>query len=148
MALCPLRSIHFFSALDLYGDGYKPQYSSLVPKWELGSFCASCPSTSLTVQVSEKQALTNKRRIAHTLSVSGSLKAGTGKPSPVTAEGTVAVGYSYQRAKEAARSLVSGQATTIKASCNGFSLWHWKMGIGTWGAGQVVVPTHLFYCTD
>eukprot|EP01083_Nonionella_stella_P245745 853836_1 len=22
------------------------------------------------------------------------------------------------------------------------------MGVGTWGAGQVVVPTHLFYCTD
>eukprot|EP01083_Nonionella_stella_P168510 569090_1 len=143
MALCPPKSIHFFSALDLYEAGHKPQYSSLVPKWELGSFCASCPSTSLTVQVSEKQALTNKRRIAHTLSVSGGLKGGT-----EAVEANVAVGYSYQRAKEAARSLVSGQATTIKANCNGFSLWHWKMGIGTWGAGQVVVPTHLFYCTD
>eukprot|EP01083_Nonionella_stella_P153726 494279_1 len=147
MALCPLKSIHFFSALDLYEAGHKPQYSSLVPKWELGSFCASCPSTSLTVQVSEKQALTNKRRIAHTLSVSGGLKGGA-QAGPVALEANVAAGYSYQRAKEAARSLVSGQATTIKANCNGFSLWHWKMGIGTWGAGQVVVPTHLFYCTD
>eukprot|EP01083_Nonionella_stella_P229263 811680_1 len=147
MALCPLKSIHFFSALDLYAPGHKPQYSSLVPKWELGSFCASCPSTSLTVQVSEKEALTNKRRIAHTLSVSGGLKGGA-QAGPVALEANVAAGYSYQRAKEAARSLVSGQATTIKANCNGFSLWHWKMGIGTWGAGQVVVPTHLFYCTD
>eukprot|EP01083_Nonionella_stella_P006133 17783_1 len=147
MALCPPKSIHFFSALDLYEAGHKPQYSSLVPKWELGSFCASCPSTSLTVQVSEKQALTNKRRIAHTLSVSGGLKGGA-QAGVVAVEANVAAGYSYQRAKEAARSLVSGQATTIKANCNGFSLWHWKMGIGTWGAGQVVVPTHLFYCTD
>jgi len=50
--------------------------------------------------------------------------------------------------KEASEASTSGRATTIKAVCNGFYLWHWTVSVGTWGAGSTSIPGHAFYCSD
>eukprot|EP01083_Nonionella_stella_P155872 504160_1 len=129
--------VRYTSVLSLF-DSMKqphPSYGVSSADWVLGSFCASCPSTSMTIQITKQDAAMNKKRFEHAFSVG--IK-GVG----------VSGGYSYKNIQETSKTLTNGQATTIKAECNAFYLWHYTLSIGTWGTGNAVIPTQLFYCSD
>eukprot|EP01083_Nonionella_stella_P305940 1069345_1 len=132
-----VRKVRYTSVLSLF-DSMKqphPSYGVSSADWVLGSFCASCPSTSMTIQITKQDAAMNKKRFEHAFSVG--IK-GVG----------VSGGYSYKNIQETSKTLTNGQATTIKAECNAFYLWHYTLSIGTWGTGNAVIPTQLFYCSD
>eukprot|EP01083_Nonionella_stella_P286124 973811_1 len=134
----PAQKIRFFPISKLYPEGqHVPSYSSIELGWKLGAFCGSCPSISFTMKVSEQEAQSNKERLQHALASTLTLSS-----LPVS------VKYTRTWYKESAVTLASGRATTITASCNGLDLYYWSVGIGTWGAGDIVIPTQFFYCTD
>jgi len=95
------------------------------------------------MQISEKEAIMNKKRIQHSLSVGMSM-GGDALGGKMTGN----MKYTRMWFKEAAETLTSGRATTISAVCNGFYLWYWTVSVGTWGEGDAVIPTQLFYCSD
>jgi len=139
--LFPQQCFHnfrYFSIVDFFTAVHQPPpvYSSIGLGWQLGSFCASCPSTAIDIRISEKESKMNKQRLQNALSV------GTGKKSPVS------VKYTRTWFDEAAETLTSGRATTIKANCNGFYLWYRSVSVGTWGTGSATIPTQAFYCSD
>eukprot|EP01083_Nonionella_stella_P286123 973808_1 len=132
------QKIRFFPISKLYPEDQQvPSYSSIGLGWKLGAFCGSCPSISFTMKVSEQEAQSNKERLQHALASTLTLSS-----LPVS------VKYTRTWYKESAVTLASGRATTITASCNGLDLYYWSVGIGTWGAGDIVIPTQFFYCTD
>eukprot|EP01083_Nonionella_stella_P318214 1162050_1 len=132
------QKILFYPISKLYPESqHVPSYSSIELGWKLGAFCGSCPSISFTMKVSEQEAQSNKERLQHALASTLTLS-------------SIPVSVKYTRTwyKESAVTLASGRATTITASCNGLDLYYWSVGIGTWGAGDIVIPTQFFYCTD
>lgn len=133
-----IYNVRYFSIVDFFtvDEQPPPVYSAIGLGWQLGSFCASCPSTAIDIKISEAESKMNKQRLQNALSV------GTGAKSPVS------VKYTRTWFDEAAETLTSGRATTIKANCNGFYLWYWSVSVGTWGTGSATIPTQAFYCSD
>ena len=83
---CIPESVSYYPMSRLFEQDQqmKPSYnirrlgSSIDLGWKLGSFCGSCPMTRMNLQISEKEALSNKQRLENALSVSNKFDNGIG----------------------------------------------------------------------
>eukprot|EP01083_Nonionella_stella_P031202 85414_1 len=161
----PRGEIYYFPITKLYvPEGTIPAYNEMGLGWKLGSFCASCPSTSFKMSISEKEAQMNKKRLQQSFAiglsaaVQGPLQAGAARALTPLAKKTAKAGpgaslaanvqYTRTWFEEAATTITSGRSTVISASCNGLYLWYWTVSVGSWGEGMSDIPCQFFYCTD
>jgi len=126
--------VYYYPVTKLFTHSTPPSYNSLRLGWKLGAFCASCPSIMMKMTITESQARKNRHRLQNAVTMH--------------VKATVEARYTRSWFHEAGETLTSGKATTISAICNGFYLWYWTVSVGTWGEGDIVIPTQLFYCTD
>eukprot|EP01084_Bolivina_argentea_P066011 120321_1 len=135
----------------------KKMYPAALFKWALASFCGSCPSHGINMQldaikVKEKRdALKEIKSNQIDVGVSIGLQVGS---EAVGLKQTTELSFSYNRqwgteaTKEVAEQFSEGVQIQIQAQCNAFYLYHFELYVSSWDGTINQIPTKYFYCTD